>query len=228
MRPVDSHAVRLIGRDHEVGALKERIAAASGAGGGALLLRGPAGIGKSSLLAAAKAQAAAHRFRILTTTGVQSESRLPFASLHQLLHPILHQVDQLPDSYGKAVRTAFGLGEETAPSPYLIALSILHLLGDCSESEPILLLLDDAHWLDHSTAEALAFVARRLESDPIVLIIAMRDSFASPFIDARIPELRVEALSDESAASLLDSRSPQMASAVRDRILKEAAGNPLA
>ena len=228
MRSADKSAVGLIGRDREVQALTERIDAASGPGGGALLLRGAAGIGKSSLLEAARAHAAAKRFQILATTGIQAESRLPFAGLHQLLFPILHQVDRLPSSYGKAIRIAFGLSDETLLSPYLIALSILHLLGECAESAPILLTLDDAHWLDHSTAEALAFVARRLESDPIVLIPALRDGFESPFINARIPELKVEALSDNDAALLLDARSPKVTSTLRDRILREAAGNPLA
>src|SRR6266850_3506443 len=152
MRSADTHATGLIGRDREVRALAERIDAASGPSGGALLVRGEAGIGKSSLLEAARAHAAARHFRVLTTTGVQSESRLPFAGLHQLLHPILDEVDRLPDSYGKAIRTAFGLSGETVPSPYLIALSTLHLLAECSESTPIVLLLDDAHWLDHPTA----------------------------------------------------------------------------
>src|SRR4030095_4076955 len=111
MRSADTHAIELIGRDREVQALTERIDAASAPAGGAGLLRGAAGIGQSSLLAAAKAHAAAKRFRILTTTGVQSESRLPFAGLHQLLRPILDDVDRLPESYGKGIRSAFGLSE---------------------------------------------------------------------------------------------------------------------
>jgi DNA-binding CsgD family transcriptional regulator len=228
MRSADPHRLELIGRDREVQALTARIDAASDPGGGALLLRGAAGIGKSTLLEAARAQAATRRFQVLSTSGVQSESRLPFAGLHLLLHPVLPQVERLPDAYGKAIRAAFGLSDERAPSPHLIAMSILHLLGESAESAPILLLLDDAHWLDHSTAQALAFVARRLESDPIVMIAAMRDGFESPFIDARIPELRVEALSDEAAAALMDLRSPNVTPMLRGRILREAAGNPLA
>src|SRR5688572_17131095 len=160
MRSGDKH-LGLIGRDREVHALTERIDAASGPGGGALLLRGAAGIGKSSLLAAARAHATAKRFQILAITGVQAESRLPFAGLHQLLRPVLRHVDRLPESYGKAIRTAFGLSDDKAPGPFLIALSTLHLLAECAESAPVLVLVDDAHWLDHSTAETLAFVARR-------------------------------------------------------------------
>jgi DNA-binding CsgD family transcriptional regulator/tetratricopeptide (TPR) repeat protein len=228
MGSADTSAIALIGRDREVQALSEWIDAASAPRGGALLLRGAAGIGKSSLLEAAKAHAAAKRFQILTTTGVQSESRLPFAGLHQLLRPILQHVDRLPESYGKAIRTAFGLNDEAAPSPYVIALSTLHLLSECAESAPLLLLLDDAHWLDHSTAEAMAFVARRLDSDPVVLIPVMRDGFDSPLTNARIPELRVEALGDQDAARLLDAHSPRVPPTLRARILREAAGNPLA
>lgn len=221
-------ANELIGRDRELRALVERIEAVNTRGGGAVLLRGAVGIGKSSLLAAARAHAAGKRFQILTTTGIQSESRLPFAGLHQLLRPVLQQIDRLPDSYGNAVRAAFGLIEQVAPSPYLIALSVLELLGDCAESAPVVLLVDDAHWLDRPTAEVLAFISRRLESDPILLIPVITDGFESSFLAARIPELRVERLSDEDAATLLDAHARGLIPPLRNRILKEATGNPLA
>jgi DNA-binding CsgD family transcriptional regulator len=224
----DPHPIELIGREAESRALAERIDAASVPQGGALLVRGEPGIGKSSLLESAKAHATAKRLRILTTTGVQSESRLPFAGLHQLLHALLDQVEGLPESYGNAIRAAFGLSEQTAPTPYLIAMAVLRLLGECAESAPILLLVDDAHWLDPSSAEALAFVARRLESDPIVMIAALRDGYESPLLAARIPELPLVGLSDLDAAALLAARAPALAAKQRDRILEEAAGNPLA
>ena len=224
----DTPAIGLIGRDREVRALAERMHAARGQGGGALLVRGDAGIGKSSLLESARAHAEAMGFEILTTTGVQSEAHLPFAGLHQLLRPILHRLDRVPDSYSRAIRGAFGLSDQSAPNPFLIALSILHLLCESEEPAPILLLVDDAHWLDTPTAGALAFVARRLESDPIMLVGAMRDGFASPFLDARIPELRIGELSDGEATSLLAVRAPGLIPELRDRIVREAAGNPLA
>src|SRR5215813_8780289 len=104
-----AHTSVLIGRDREMQALAERVDAAIGSGGGALLLRGAAGIGKSSLLEAARAYALGKQFRILTTTGIQPERQLPFAGLHQLLRPMIHEVDRLPDSYANAIRTAFGL-----------------------------------------------------------------------------------------------------------------------
>ena len=228
MSGAEWQAPELIGRDREVRALTEQIDAATTPRGGALLIRGAAGIGKSSLLEAARGHATAKRFQILTTTGIQSEAFLPFAGLHQLLRPMLREIDRLPESYRKAIHAAFGQAEDAAPSPYLIALSVLQLLGECAESVPVLLLVDDAHWLDLPTAEALAFIARRLESDAVVLISAMRDGFESPFLQARIPELRVEALSEIEASTLLDSCAPGLNPALRERLLAEAAGNPLA
>jgi DNA-binding CsgD family transcriptional regulator len=221
-------STELIGRTREVQALAGRIDAAEGGGGGTLLLRGAAGIGKSSLLDAAREHAAAKRFRILSTTGIQSESHLPFAGLHQLLRPVLGDMDRLPEAHAQAIRSAFGLGDEVAPGPFQIALAILHLLGECADTAPVLLLVDDAQWLDRSTADALAFVARRLDSDPIVLVAAVRDDFESPLLEARLAELRVDALSDVDAAALLDVRAADLPRPVRERILGDAAGNPLA
>src|SRR5262245_6199755 len=228
MTSTDTRAIGMVGREREVRLLAERIDAATGPEGGALLVRGPAGIGKSTLLGAARAHGMARGFQVLTTVGIQSESRLPFAGLHQLLRPILHDVDRLPDAYGKAIRAAFGLSSETTPTPFLIGMSILQLVGENAESKPVLMIVDDAHWLDHPTAEALAFFARRLESDPVAMIVAMRDGFESPLLQARLPELRVEGLSAHDAASLVDTVAPDLAPRLRERILREAAGNPLA
>src|SRR5262245_12831398 len=144
MNSADTLTTGLIGRDREVRALSELVDSAARAQGGALLVRGGAGIGKSALLGTAKAHAIASHFKILSTTGIESESKLPFAGLHQILRPVLQEVDRLPDSYGSAIRTAFGLGEQAAPSPHLVALSTLHLLAECAESAPLLLLVDDA------------------------------------------------------------------------------------
>jgi DNA-binding CsgD family transcriptional regulator len=224
----ETYTTALIGRDREVRALAERIDAVSDRAGGALLIRGAPGIGKSSLLEKARAHAAGKRLQILTTTGIQSESHLPFAGLHQLLRPVLHDIDRLPAPNRKAIRSAFGLSDETVPAPFLVAMSILQLLGESSERAPLLLLIDDAQWLDRSTAEALAFVARRLESDPIVMVPVLRDGFESPLLDARLQELRVEGLSDADATSLLDARAPGLAPTLRKRVLSDAAGNPLA
>ena len=228
MRHATPHPIALIGRERESTALTGRIDAAREGDGGALVLRGTPGIGKTALLEVARAHAAAAGLQILTTTGVQSEAHLPFAGLHQLLKPVLHDLDRLPASYGKALHSAFGLSDESVASPFLVAMSTLHLLGDCVERAPMLLLVDDAQWLDASTASALAFVARRLESDPIVLITALRDGFESPFLEAGIPEQAIRALPDAHAEALLDAHDPELDPQLRRRILQDAAGNPLA
>jgi hypothetical protein len=148
--------------------------------------------------------------------------------LHQLLKPVFHDVDRLPAPYGKALQSAFGLSDESVTNPFLVAISILQLLVESAGRAPLLLIVDDAQWLDASTADALAFVARRLESDPIVMMAALRDGFGSPFLEAGNTELAIEALTDAHAGTLLDTRAPKLEAAVRTRLLESAAGNPLA
>lgn len=217
----------LIGRRNELGALDARIDPAS-QGGSALVLRGDAGIGKSFLLDEAKTRALGRGFRVLTTAGVESESHLPFAALQRLLHPVLDAVERLPESQRTAVRVAFGLSEGTAPAPFLLALAVLHVLGDVAADAPLLLLVDDAQWLDDPTAHTLAFLARRIESDPVVMLIAIRDGVEAHPLEAALPEWRLQGLAEADAIALLDARAPGLAPALRDRVLQEAAGNPLA
>jgi len=218
----------LIGRDREMRMLTERIDAIADRAGGTLVLRGPAGIGKSSLVDAARTHAAARGLQTLSTTGIQSESQLPFAGLHQLLRPVLDDVDRLPATNGKAIRSALGMSDEVVASPFLVATSILHLLGESTERAPVLMVVDDAQWLDRSTADALTFVARRLESDPVMMLLTVRDGFESPCLDARLPEVRIDGLLDTDAVTLLDMRAPGLTLPLRKRVLTEAAGNPLA
>src|SRR6185503_13444399 len=137
----------LIGRDAESSALIERIDAAKEGRGGALVLRGAPGIGKTSLLELARAHASETGFAVLRTTGVQSETHLPFAGLHHLLQPVLQDVERLPASYGKALQSAFGLSDEPVASHHLVAMSTLHLLGESGERAPLLVIVDDAQWL---------------------------------------------------------------------------------
>ena len=196
--------------------------------GRALVLRGEPGIGKSRLLSVAAQSARDRGMTVLTATGVQSEARLPFAGLHQLLRPVRERAVELPPIQRDALDAAFGLTREAAPEHFRIAMAALDLLSDVAGDAPLLLVVEDAHWLDRPTAEVLAFVARRIESDAIVLLAATREGYPSPLADAGLPEHRLAGLDDATAAALLDAVAPDLPLAVRERVLHEAAGNPLA
>jgi DNA-binding CsgD family transcriptional regulator len=196
--------------------------------GGALVVRGEAGIGKSALVAEAARRAQADGFQILIATGVQSETHLPFAGLHQLLRPIQKAVDALPGPQRGAMAAAFGRSTAAPPDLFLIALASLDVLADVGDHSPVVLVAEDAQWLDGPTCDVLAFVARRLESDPIVVLLAVRDGWPTSLLDAGLPELRLEGLSASEAGALIDLRTPGLVPAVRRRLLDEAQGNPLA
>jgi DNA-binding CsgD family transcriptional regulator len=216
-----------LGRDQELGIVASLVAQAT-AGGGALLVRGDAGIGKSALLERAVELARAAEMRVLATTGVRTEANLPFAGLHLLLRPILGGLEALPKPQHSALGVAFGLVEGAAEDPFLIALATLTLLADAAARTPILVVADDVQWLDRPSADALAFVARRLGSDPLVMVIGLREDEESPFDSAGIDELVLQPLKDRDAQDMVSSLAPGLAPSLRDRILREAAGNPLA
>ncbi len=221
------HAGALVGRDAELAALTELLDGIE-SGGGALVLRGEPGIGKSRLLAAAATSARGRELTVLSATGVQSEARLAFSGLHQLLRPVRAHTAGLPDVLRDALDTAFGLTEGAPPERFRIALAVLDLLSEVAEDAPLLVIAEDAQWLDRGTADALAFVARRLEHDPIVLLAAVRDGYRSALTDAGLPELRIGALEPGPAAELLDGAEQELSLEARTRFLREAAGNPLA
>jgi hypothetical protein len=172
--------------------------------------------------------AQASGMRVLQTTGVRTEANLPFAGLHQLLRPILAGLEALPKPQYAALGVAFGLVEGAAEDPFLIALATLTLLADAAARTPILVVADDVQWLDRPSADALAFVARRLGSDQLVMVVGARDGDASPFEAAGIDELALQPLSDRDAREMVSRIAPELAPSIRDRILREAAGNPLA
>jgi DNA-binding CsgD family transcriptional regulator len=196
--------------------------------GGASLVRGEPGIGKSTLLAAAATHARDHGMQVLSAVGVESEARLAFGGLHQLLRPILGQADGLPARQRAALLSVFGMCDEGARELFLIGLATLELIGDTAAHCPVLLILEDAQWLDDPSCAVLAFVARRLEVEPTVLLIAIRDGHETPFDDAGLPELRLEGLDLSASEALLDTHAPDLEPTLRERVLAEAAGNPLA
>jgi DNA-binding CsgD family transcriptional regulator len=196
--------------------------------GQALVLRGEPGIGKSRLLSEAAQAARGRGMTVLSTAGVQSEAHLPFAGLHQLLRPVRGHAAGLSSVQRAALDAAFGLTDEAAPEQFRIAMAALDLVSDVAGNAPVLVVVEDAHWLDRPTADVLAFVARRIESDPVVLLVATRDGYASVLGEAGLPEHRLGGLDDATAAELLDASEPELPPGVRMRILHEAAGNPLA
>src|SRR5215469_6459557 len=224
----DIAASQLYGRDHEIGVLTALVSRLGEGAGGALVVRGEPGIGKSALLAAAAAQARDSGARVLSAVGVQSESRLPFAGLHQLMRPAFHLARRLPERQRAALLSAFGMSDQAPAELFLIGLATLELISDMTEGSPVLLVADDAQWLDEPSCAVLAFVARRLGAEPAVLLIAERDGPPSPFGDAELPGLPVARLADSAAGMLLDSRAPGLEPTLRERLLAAAAGNPLA
>ena len=217
----------LVGREAELEALTGLLDDVEQTGA-ALLLRGDPGIGKSRLLAEVAAIARERGIAVLSATGVQSEARLAFSGLHQLVRPIKDRAANLIPAHREALDAAFGLTDGPAPDRFRIAMAALDLFSDVASETPLLLIAEDAHWLDRPTADALAFVARRLDSDPIVLLAAVREGYPSLLEDAGLPERRVGALDTPVAEELLDATAKQLRFAERTRILSEAAGNPLA
>lgn len=228
MAPVDTLEQRpLFGRLRETNVLDSLLSGATDRGG-ALVIHGAPGIGKSAMVSAAIAGARARGFQVLTATGVQSETELPFAGLHQLTYALSAQTESLPDPQRDAVRAAFGQITSAAPDLFLIALATLQLLVEAAGRAPLLVVAEDAQWLDHPTTRVLTFMARRIESDPIVMILAVRDGAESALLDAGLPEMPLTGLGDADAGSLLDSLAPHHGPSLRQRILDEARGNPLA
>ncbi|QGN49675.1 helix-turn-helix transcriptional regulator [Micromonospora sp. WMMD558] len=222
--PAIDTRVELRGRGRELAALERVLARVRAGGSAVLVLRGEAGIGKTALLDHAAGRAAG--FRTLAIAGIESEMGLPFAALHQLCAPMLGRLHELPGPQCDALAVAFGLQEGEAPSPFLVGLAVLGLLAGAAENRPLACLVDDAQWLDDESMGVLAFVARRLMAEPIALIFALREPAREL---AGLPELVVEGLSEADARALLASACPApLDPLVRDRIVAEAHGNPMA
>jgi DNA-binding CsgD family transcriptional regulator len=197
-------------------------------GGSSLVIRGAPGLGKSALLEVFGDELSEHGWRVLRTRGAPSERHLPYAALQRLLRPIMGDTGRLFLSQRVALLRAFGLVDGPAPGQFLVALAALDLLAEAAARAPVLVLVDDIQWLDRLTAEALGFVARRLESDPVLLLAAGREDYGDPWADGGLPELRLADLDDTASEAVLDANSPGLSAARRALVLEAAAGNPLA
>jgi len=218
----------LQGREQDI-ALIDHLIERIDQGGSAVVISGEPGIGKSALLEAAKHRGSARGMSVLSMTGVPAEVHLPFAALEQALRPMMKLTKGLVPRQRSALLAAFGMDDEMgAPDLFLVALATLSLLTESATRKPILLIADDAQWLDEATYDVLAFVSRRLSSDPVVLLVAMRDGFDRSFGDASTLRLRLSGLADADAERLLDAHAPGLSANLRSRFLKEASGNPLA
>ena len=172
-----------------------------------LLVTGEAGMGKTVLLADAAGRARSAGMRVLSVTGRESESRLAFAGLHQLLRPVLPAAAGLPGRQAQALPGALGLAADPgAADPLLTGAAVLTLLSDLSERSPVLVVADDAHWLDRSSLDALAFAGSRLDAEPVVLLVGARGQAPPPGFDRGFPELHLEPLSAADAGLLLDGQ----------------------
>ncbi len=218
----------LRGREQDI-ALIDHLIERIDRGGSTLVISGEPGIGKSALLDVARHQAGERGVSVLSMTGVLAEVHLPFAALEQALRPLMKRAASLAPHQRSALLAAFGAHHDmAAPDIFLVALATLNLLTESAARKPILLVADDVQWLDQATYDVLAFVSRRLSSDPIVLLAAMRDDFNRSFGDASALRQRLSGLGEADAERLLDVHAPGLSADLRGRFLKEAAGNPLA
>lgn len=214
----------LRGRDDELAELRRLVDALRDGRSGVLVLLGEAGVGKTALLDDVVAGTAG--LRVVRVAGIESEMELPFAALHQLIGPLLDRLDRLPDPQREAIATLFGMSTGPVPTPFLVGLAVLTLLAEAAAVRPLLCVVDDAQWLDSASAQVLAFAGRRLVAESVLMLFAARESVP---VLAALPELTVRGLSDDVARELLAGvvRWP-LDKRVRDAILAEAHGNPLA
>jgi DNA-binding CsgD family transcriptional regulator len=215
-----------LGRSAERDVLDRLLETAREGQSAVLLIRGEAGIGKTALIRYAARRAAG--FRVAQIAGVESEMELPFAGLHRLCAPMLAKLDALPDPQKTAMRVAFGLSSGDAPDRFLVSLAALTLLAEVAEERPLLCLVDDAQWLDAATSQVFGFIARRLLAESVAIVLTVREPSDEREL-ADLPELSLRGLQDDDARALLSSViSGRLDDPVRDRLVAETRGNPLA
>ena len=216
----------LLGRHRECTLLVDLLAGLRQGESAVWVIRGEAGIGKSALLDYAAAQAS--RMTVTRARGIEADMELAYASLHQLCAPFLVEIDALPGPQRDALRVAFGMAAGDPPDRFLVGLAVLTLLTRASESRPVLVVVDDAQWLDQVSLQTLEFVARRLLAEAVAMVFAVRDPEGQGALTG-LPELRVGGLDAAAAGELLEAAvDGRLEERVRDRLVAETHGNPLA
>ena len=217
---------RLIGRDSEVSLLRGLVDPPSGESR-VLVLLGDAGMGKTALLADAARQARSTGMWVLSVTGREPEQYLAFAGLRQLLLPVLDRVADLPDR--QTLLEALALSTATVqPDALLTGIAVLTVLSELAEDHPLLVVADNVQWLDRGSLDTLAFAARRLESEQLVLMLGMRGNMPPACFERGFPELLLPPLSAPDASRLLDEQPRPPRGQRREQVLAQAAGNPMA
>jgi AAA ATPase-like protein len=217
----------VLGREREMAVVDAAVAAAFGHGA-ALLLIGEPGIGKSALLGAARITAQAAGCTVLSAAGVESEMHLPFGGIHQALAPLMSHLAALPRTEHDALATAFGLADGVTPDLFLIAAAAFALMALERAARPLVVLVDDVHWLDPQSQQILTFLAHRGVGAGICVLGAIRSGHAGPFADADLPQLQVGGVDDDTAEAILRAHAGSLTASARSRIRHEAQGNPLA
>src|SRR5689334_7120484 len=216
----------LLGRQTECDELDGLIAGVRGGQSRVLVIRGEAGVGKSALLEYLAERA--EGCRTARAAGVESEMELPFAGLHGMCAPLLGHLSRLPAPQADALSVAFGLSAGPPPDRFLVGLAVLTLLAEVAEDQPLLCLVDDAQWLDRVSAQTLAFVGRRLLAERVALVFGLRTDGGPDHLHG-LPDLTVRGLGPADSRVLLDATIPgPLDERVRDRLLADAGGNPLA
>jgi DNA-binding CsgD family transcriptional regulator len=218
----------LHGRGDERARLATLLDDARGGRAGSLLLHGEPGVGKSALLEDLVATAG-DDVRVLRAQGVESEAPLPFAALHRLLRPVLGILDRVPAPQARALRAAFGEADDVAVEPFLAALATLSVLTEAAEDATVLCVVDDAQWLDQATVDAVLVAARRLGADRVAVVFAARDGEGHAFAPDGVPAVVLPPLTSGAARELLaEVAGGTVPDDVADRLMAQAAGNPLA
>lgn len=217
----------MIGREGQLSRLTGLIDRAPG-GGGAILITGEAGIGKSALIQAATTHARAAGFRVLTCSGVEGETQIGLAGLHELLRVIIDRAEILPERGRAVLFSVFGLGPRIAPDRLELAQSVHGLLTALAAEQPLMITLDDAHWMDQPTISMIAFLVQRVSAAPLVMVVARRPEGAAALDPLGLDEIVLDRLPETDARALVAGGHPELPGRVLRQVLDEAEGNPLA